>query len=692
MKKHVSMCAASVLLAAAAVLLGIGLSSCRESLPDTMNLTLRLDHETAVMRSTEFVISPDPGIVEYRIIGEGPRGGSFDQRTVSSELVIDGLIVGTWSITAQGLNESGDVIIEGTAESRLSHDNRDISIHLTRAQGSGTVFLPFTWDPEELETSVEGLTVTFTRKDIEGSTPVTDTASFGTGSGFFEKVLPAGDYAMQFTLIDSQGEMISGAARTVQIYPESRTETKNQEAIHLDEEFPSVDVSLSLEDINVSPITGTITGAPLVIYGEEPLQLSYTPDDPDSVDLGDVTSEWYVNGNLVRTLEGSLKTSFIPASGYHRLDAHVYSSKPGSLASASIEFDALDHNLTEDMKLIQSLADGEDGARLRSVSDIAVSVQGHIAAASPTDDHVQVFQQHYDGTLVPRYMLEADADLPLRGAAAAAFSPDGSYLCILSGQDASISIFGYNPVIDQYAYVTSVQEQLHGSSGPRSIDRLSDVVIAPNNTDLYVSDQGADEIYHMKWDGQQLHYYGTADVSGTPGLSSPRKMAVDSSGRYLASANMDNSSLQIFAVDFDGSLHRSQAFSYSYDGTMGISKINNAVFLNDGSLLTTSNNFLCHFQYDQEFSYSYRLREGDLEGCRMSGLRTAAAAESRDRVFVGNVTSRGITVFDRHEDNTLTCQSFTPAAPIHQLAADHTESYLFAISTSEHALFVFDIR
>ncbi len=680
MRRHIFQCIfVSVLLAA----LAAGLAGCRDPLPDTVNLSVHLGMLTS--DRSVFTSTPDPEITSYRITGSGPMDSSFEITTESRHAVVEGIFTGTWEILAEGTNEEGTVLVEGGTTVKLTLEESEVVLDLYPSEGNGQIEIDLEWCSDDMD--IYMVQIVFRRTDCPEENETVNYATTMGDRGVFTRSLPAGDYIIQFRAIDSEFGQVSNITRSMNIYRDSVTKG----SIFLDTEIPSITQGMQIIDHSSPSITGALIGAPLVIYEGVPLELTFVPDNPELADIQDITMEWYLNGERVRTVQGTLEEMIIPEQGNHKLDVLVYSSRQGSLASASLEFTAHDSTLTEDLQLIDTLTHQPDGLALSMVSDVTVTPDGTVIASVRGSGVLQVFSPSHDGTLEHMYTIEDSAETPLRGARAAAVSSDGSFLCVVSDVTPSVSIYTYNDADGTYIHASTLSEDLDPQVGIPLITP-SAAVIADNLEDIYVSDQGSDSIYHLVWDGTQLQYSGSAEVTEGPDLSSPRSLSIDPSGSYLASANMENSSLHIFSIGDQGELSQSQVFSYSHDGTMGISQINSTAFSQDGALFTTSNSFLCRFGYDDGFENTYRVKEGDFPDCHMAGLRTVLVDDDRDKIYVGSVTSRGITVFDRNPDGTLTFRSFTPCGPIHRMAMDPEGSFLYAVSTTGHSLLVFDVR
>ncbi len=659
---------------------------CRDQLPDTVHLVLNFTSPLGAPRTSSVMSTyePEPEITEYSLTCSGPRSSSFTLTSSSSSTELKEIYAGEWTFSAEGLNSAGTVLISGERTVHIDKHTDSIALELEPAEGDGTLQLSVSWNDQDIKIMQGEVTL---REAGSNDQPDVKNLTIGTAGGIYTDTIAAGDYVFQVELFDENYDSCGTAVFEATVYPGT---TLNLNIPDITTHLTEVNPDLLFID-TTQRVTGSIAGDPYIIYEHIPIEFTYLLDDPDGTDIASLTLEWYLNGQIIRKTTGDAREIISPDAGIHRMDVIAYTPQQGSIASASLSFEALDYELTEDLMLIQVIEDGHDQAILRNVSDFTVTSRGEVITASKSGDLLQVFVPRHDGLLELLYTIEGSSGAPLHGVKAVDAAPDGSFICTLSEYDRSVNIFSY--CYDSGTYLHSAVRSGSPGAGMEPFDLLSDVVISPKSSHIYVSDQGNDVIYHLIWDGIRLNLGGVQASALSPGLSSPRKMAINPAGTHLASTNRNNSSLQLFSIDRAGALDPIQSFSYSTDGTMGISQVNNAHFYHDGTLFTTSNNFLCRFSYDQqEFHYGYRIKQDDFDSCRMAGLRSVVTDPWREKLYVGSVTSRGITAFDINPDGSVEFLSFTPCAPIHQLHIDPAGNYLYAISASQHALFVFDIR
>ena len=101
------------LLAIMAIL--IMLCSCQEQ-TNRASLRILLEKDTRTIAPEGYPLD----VTKYRITGSGPGGASFDITTGKTSVSLTGLVIGTWSLRAEGLNENGDIMVYGETEFQLS--------------------------------------------------------------------------------------------------------------------------------------------------------------------------------------------------------------------------------------------------------------------------------------------------------------------------------------------------------------------------------------------------------------------------------------------------------------------------------------------------------------------------------------------------------------------------------------------
>ena len=121
-------------------------------------------------------------IESYRITGDGPGDESFSIETNKETISLEGLVIGEWSILAEGLNSQKDVLVTGSTTHRLSVTNGSCTIVLEDLTGEGSLEVVLLWDPVRInnEASIE---LELTPQYGEKETRSLELTSFDTEAG-----------------------------------------------------------------------------------------------------------------------------------------------------------------------------------------------------------------------------------------------------------------------------------------------------------------------------------------------------------------------------------------------------------------------------------------------------------------------------------------------------------------------------
>lgn len=656
-----------------------------DSSPETVDLLIQLDDtssESTAADTRTLAPTDELEITEYRLIGTGPRDTSFDITSQDTEVVIEGLTVGEWAIEAEGLNSLGTCIIEGSASELLTVEQTSMTIPMNLREGNGTVHVTFLWDEEGMG-DVKLQLYLIDPADPENVDDIYPVQGIGTAE--METSLDAGSYILKGELTEND-ILISGFAEAIRILPEENFTCEYTILTNP----PDIDGGISLVNNASAPVEGTIIGYPSIIYADSEINLEFVADSGTAGDDSNLSVSWYSDGVY---LQDGLNCSITPSLGQHQIDVIAHSDAQGSWGASTFIYEAVDPGSISDLSAIQSLENDDSTYMLDGVQDILTTPDDLVITASKISDTIQVFSQGSDGTLTSEQTISDGTDMPLNGVNAIAAAPDNSYFCAVSEYDRSICIFEHAEDSAALTLSDTIVDTL--ALDPEvTISQLSNVVIAPNGSDIYCSDKGTDMIYHLTWDGSALSAEGTFETTTAPLLDSSREIVIDSTGSYLAAACYASSSLQIMDIQSDGSLQLNEAFSYSHSQTSGLSQIQSCIFSQSGDVYTTSNDFLAHFSYDEtlgEFSFSSRIKEGDQGIPFMSGPKSFVINDDLSLGYVSSSISEGIAAIDMSTPDTLQYSSFTPCGPVDKAVLSNDKSFLYAISSSADTLHAFSV-
>ncbi len=322
MKKRTTFFAITALLMAL-----ILASSCSQS-PQTADLKVTLDENSRTLspKTTDFEVA------KYHIECLSKSGGDpIEIDTVRTSVVIQGLPVGTYTISATGSNQAGIEIVRGSTEFNLTSTNTTAQVVLKELIGNGGLDITFTWD-ENLITKPR-VDVRLEPVDNQNTQTVTETLEIsGASASFTQSGLPSGSYRLSASLY-SGTTRIAGCVEAVRIGSDSTVEATI--SFNLDE-LPSSAGQLTLQNQAGVPVVCTINGISdgATVQAQSELTASLTTEGLEDSML---TVDWFLDGTEI----GSGKSvSFSPDPGEHRLDVVASTAKLGSLGSAAITFEA----------------------------------------------------------------------------------------------------------------------------------------------------------------------------------------------------------------------------------------------------------------------------------------------------------------------------------------------------------------
>ncbi|MFA5570329.1 MAG: hypothetical protein ACOX0W_05645 [Sphaerochaetaceae bacterium] len=457
------------------------LSSCEESNGET-TLTLRMINGASGAR---YVISPAGEgleITSYTVHGKGPNGNTFSLSSHSPLIEVNGLVVGTWNITVNGLNQQGRNIATGEASHHLTIRNNTLDITLDQFYGEGDVDVNFYWeDPTYPNVEFE---LTLTPQNGESITVLEGlTISEATASARYQQHLPAGSYDLTYALYSNQIR-IAGGVVALRIIDNKLSSTEIPIIINkVTGDASGLNIS---SDIS-SPIEGSIG---LLANRQLPNQdikahFEYSRGGGSP----SLFVDWYLDGEYIG--EGD-DITFNTHTGFHRLDALVQSSKLGSLASESTTFEASVSSLGGVPHLVSSIQQGESDPfgstyRLMGVNSALFLRDGKLLTAS--EEGFQLSKIVHDRPVVLKD-FPMGTQYPTEGVTKMVFDHDLNLLFTFSKEIGTLALYSYEPesnslqLIDKY-------EAYEGYWEKELVEAMIDVV----NKELYVLDRNSNLFY-----------------------------------------------------------------------------------------------------------------------------------------------------------------------------------------------------
>lgn len=675
----------ATLLLLATIALSVMTLGCAQDV-ETVTLELAFSSEgTQGMRS----LLPDTSLTidHYTVTGTGPNEAEFHISSTEASTSVPGLPVGGWTIEACGWNDAGVRLISGTTTLQLAPDNRQATVTLDQYYGSGQLSVLVVWDDSLTFEPQFRMYITQEQGTEQEVYP-----TVAAGSAAYAATLSAGSYVLRCELY-SEGELIAGCVEAVRIA--DALESGGTITFDLDTLDSTIDIIID-DDLAI-PVEGTITGLPAQVESGQSYELSFTPTNVALDQLADVAVVWYLDGAALGS--GPIRT-ITPSSGTHRIDVLAWTSTPGSIGSISLVFEAA---LPSDVGTLTprgSIVNGSLGAQLDGVSDAIMTPDGLLITAAKISDTIQTYR-FVVGSPTLLQTISNSAEIPLNGVRRLVMSADGTLICALSDYSKSLTVFSHIPGTDTLQLIEAFSEQVTIDGIPVTIGQLNDVVIDDTSGNIYCVDRLEDTIFHFFTSGTEIVPIAAYTYTGTPEFDSPRTVSLTPDGSTMAIPCYGNSSLHLFTVDpVTGIPVPMQSFSYATTGTVGISSINTTYFLDDDSLFTTSNDFLCEFRAEDPLGtgemvwvMDQRISEGSGVPS-MSGPKHVTADSTKSCIYVTCSTSKGITTFRRAPGTGLLTYedflSYPTATPLSStLSADGYR--LFLPSSSEDTLYIMDV-
>ena len=272
-------------------------------------------------------------IESYRITGDGPGDESFSIETNKETISLEGLVIGEWSILAEGLNSQKDVLVTGSTTHRLSVTNGSCTIVLEDLTGEGSLEIVLLWDPVRInnEASIE---LELTPQYGEKETRSLELTSFDTEAGratYTGSGYASGSYVLSARLFDGSVQ-IAGFVEAVRI---AGDQTSSGEIEFDLDKYPIDPGTLELEDNTGVPVSCIITGIEDTVEADIPITVTI---ESETDDVSQFIISWYLDGNLIGT---GAEVEFTPEVGTHRLDVVASTSKLGTSGSQSVNFEAV---------------------------------------------------------------------------------------------------------------------------------------------------------------------------------------------------------------------------------------------------------------------------------------------------------------------------------------------------------------
>ncbi len=265
---------------------------------------------------------------EYRIIGNGPSGASFETRTSGGFSEIQDLRLGEWQIEVSAFNADEEEIGYGNGTVEIENgQTAELNVVVRALSGTGSLSLSVVWPADEVENGE--IAATLASSDGDSEALAFDTVANGEAA-FFSDEIDAGYYTLILQLLED-GHVVAGAVDTVRIVQDGVTEGSFS---FEDLNHPTGDIDIIVvpemdEPLEVAIIGGTET----LGYGESMTVSAEVENAGDSA----LEYTWYLNGAAVGS-EASLTVGDDLSPGSYRLDVVVFTEDGQRSGSDSHNF------------------------------------------------------------------------------------------------------------------------------------------------------------------------------------------------------------------------------------------------------------------------------------------------------------------------------------------------------------------
>ena len=298
----------------------------------TTNLRVRLSDATssrAIARDMYAPLGEGLEIYGYILEGTGPNDDSLTLTTNSSQVNINGLVIGTWDLLVTAINQQGTPLATGEKTFQLTTRNNSVEVIIDTLIGSGDLRIDFSWGEEIFDEIdfVLGLQKQGNEAiDVSSAVLVNEQSS----SAQYQTTLDAGVYELTYSIY-SQGVKLTGGIDIIRIL--DNKETHAEVALTIKKETPEP-TGLSIQNTFGRSISGSITGIDDVVTPHSPLSATFT-DDAEGPYTYEV--KWYLNGEYLSTGQTA---NFSTYTGDHRLDAIAQGVQIGNMGASTKNFKA----------------------------------------------------------------------------------------------------------------------------------------------------------------------------------------------------------------------------------------------------------------------------------------------------------------------------------------------------------------
>lgn len=391
--------------------------------------TLRLNMESSKALGRTLVPDDTPlSVSRYVVEGDGPQGSTFSVVSINAALEVQGLLIGTWDLTAVGQNAQGVDLVRGTHKVTLTKEPTEAVIELDSLSGTGMMDIEFYWDASQISDATLSVWLEDSQQVRTKLTPTTNNSA--NGSVQFASPLSAGSYLLQAQL-DSSDIRVAGCVEVVRIVGAKTTEAHIELRLDKYSEIPN---TITLVDHLGTPIVCTIEGITETMAAQQSATATLSAEGGQPIQVN-----WYLDGE---PMTGRESCTFTPSSGTHRLDVIAKGALLASSGSASISFTATVEGQPGIPALVNRVVDNTNGMNIGEGAQVAFLPDGKFLLASPTHQTLQVCRIVRDSVEVIHTYTPADS-FNLAGVASLYADPL-TYRVVISNS--------INPTVAAYQY------------------------------------------------------------------------------------------------------------------------------------------------------------------------------------------------------------------------------------------------
>lgn len=588
-------------------------------------------------------------VSHYVVEGEGPQGTTFSVMSTTQSLEVEGLLIGNWTITAVGQNNSGVDLVRGQATVNLTPEPKEVTIELGSLAGKGLLSVELLWN--HLNVSEPSLAATLTDEAGNTQTLTPTTNNIATGSVLYSGDYQAGSYLLKAQLF-SGSVPVAGCAEVVRIVGNRTTE--GQIELKLDK-YANVPTALKLVNNLGVPVECTIAGISENVNALQPLTASLTTGDSSSLEV-----DWYLDGVHCGS---TLTCTITPSSGSHRLDVIAKGALLASSGSASISFTAAVNGEAGVPILVSTVQDSTDGMHIGVDAHAAFLPDGKILLASNQHQTIQVCRIVRESLEVVHTYSAAD------GFNAAGvtdlFVDHATYrVAIADSSNPGLTVYQYDLGSSQLVKLFS-RDNTYGVKRPGTLSfpYLTDLTLLRSTGVLYGLNPAKDHVVQTNlYANSQSALYTLNYFQDFPqNQPAYTGLAITASGSSAALVRTNGSLLKIFRKSSFNEPFTNPV-DFTSPSTPYLANVAKVLFLNDNNLVYATNKDVGRFVYTTTWE-QMEVFSSNLDGITMESIQQLVANNTGTRLYV------------LAENSLLTFQSPSPTYSLSYVTATSLGSY-----------------